>query len=64
MSSNGTWEPWTSLVTNYVYPDISTPDFLSIMVPIPDNVRIDYLIDTIVKQEKAVLLIGKLHHLL
>lgn len=60
MSSNGTWEPWTSLVTNYVYPDISTPDFLSIMVPIPDNVRIDYLIDTIVKQEKAVLLIGKL----
>lgn len=47
------------MVTNYVYPENSTPDYSSILVPIVDNVRIDYLIHTIAKQEKAVLLIGE-----
>lgn len=47
------------MVTNYVYPETSTPDFSSILVPIPDNVRINYLINTIVKQERAVLLVGE-----
>lgn len=46
-------------MTNYVYPEYSTPDYASILVPIPDSVRIDYLINTIAKQEKAVLLIGE-----
>lgn len=47
------------MVTNYVYPETTTPDYSSILVPILDNVRIDYLIHTIAKQEKAVLLIGE-----
>lgn len=47
------------MVTNYVYPETTTPDYSSILVPIVDNVRIDYLIHTIAKQEKAVLLIGE-----
>lgn len=47
------------MVTNYVYPETSTPDFSTILIPIPDNVRINYLVDTIAKQEKAVLLIGE-----
>lgn len=55
----GNWDPWTSLVTNYIYPEYATPDYASILVPIPDSVRIDFLINIIAKQEKAVLLIGE-----
>lgn len=47
------------MVSNFTYPENSTPDYNSILVPIIDNVRIDYLIHTIAKQEKAVLLIGE-----
>lgn len=47
------------MVTNYVYPENSTPDYSNILVPIVDNVRVGYLIHTIAKQEKAVLLIGE-----
>uniref|UniRef100_A0A1B0GJY1 Putative dyneins heavy chain n=1 Tax=Lutzomyia longipalpis TaxID=7200 RepID=A0A1B0GJY1_LUTLO len=59
VTSTGAWQNWSTLVTNYVYPEYSTPDYLSILVPIVDNVRIDYLISTIANQEKAVLLIGE-----
>lgn len=59
VSSTGKWELWNSMVTNYVYPELSTPDYSSILVPIPDNVRINYLINTIAKQDKAVLLVGE-----
>lgn len=55
----GTWQHWRTLVTNYQYPEYATPDYLSILVPIIDNVRIDYLISTIANQERAVLLIGE-----
>lgn len=55
----GLWQHWKTLVTAYVYPEYSTPDFLNILVPIVDNVRIDYLINTIASQERAVLLIGE-----
>lgn len=59
VSTAGVWQHWRTLVTNYVYPELSTPDFLSILVPIVDNVRIDYLIGTIARQERGVLLIGE-----
>lgn len=59
VNNTGEWELWSTRVTNYVYPEYSTPDYASILIPIPDNVRIDYLINTIAKQEKAVLLIGE-----
>ncbi|GJQ67798.1 hypothetical protein Trydic_g16579 [Trypoxylus dichotomus] len=59
VNKNGEWELWSSRVTNYIYPEFSTPDYASILVPIPDNVRIDFLINTIVKQQKAILLIGE-----
>lgn len=47
------------MITNYVYPEMSTPDYSQIMIPIVDNVRIDYLISCVGKQEVAVLLIGE-----
>ncbi|XP_045541937.1 dynein axonemal heavy chain 5 [Papilio machaon] len=55
----GKWELWDDLMTNYQYPDTATPDYSSILVPIVDNVRINYLIHCIAKQGKAVLLLGE-----
>ncbi|XP_033231151.1 dynein heavy chain 5, axonemal [Belonocnema kinseyi] len=59
VNDKGTWDTWNSLVTNYAYPDYATPDYSSILVPIPDNVRIQYLIDLIGRQDRAVLLTGE-----
>lgn len=59
VTTKGKWEHWDTIVTNYVYPEYSTPDYSSILIPIVDNVRIDYLIQLIAKQDKAVLLIGE-----
>lgn len=55
----GNWELWETMLDTYVYPENSTPDYSSILVPIVDNVRINYLINTVAKQERAVLLIGE-----
>ncbi|XP_068620684.1 dynein axonemal heavy chain 5 [Battus philenor] len=55
----GKWELWDDLMTNYQYPDTAAPDYSSILVPIVDNVRINYLINCIAKQGKAVLLLGE-----
>lgn len=59
VSTSGAWENWRTLVTNYVYPEYATPDYLNILIPIIDNVRIDYLTNTIANQERAVLIIGE-----
>ncbi|XP_064553878.1 dynein axonemal heavy chain 5 isoform X1 [Drosophila montana] len=59
VSPTGVWQSWKTLVTPYMYPELSTPDYLSILVPIVDNVRIDYLIGTIANQERAVMVIGE-----
>ncbi|XP_066590394.1 dynein axonemal heavy chain 5 [Prorops nasuta] len=59
VNEKGTWCTWRSIVTDYSYPEYSIPDYSSILVPIPDNVRIQYLIDLIGRQDRAVLLIGE-----
>ncbi|KAL1518053.1 hypothetical protein ABEB36_001736 [Hypothenemus hampei] len=59
VNAQGLWVLWSSLVTNYIYPETTTPEFSGILIPIVDNVRINFLIDTIAKQEKAVMLIGE-----
>lgn len=46
-------------VEDYIYPTDSVPEYASILVPNIDNVCISFLIDTIAKQNKAVLLIGE-----
>ena len=59
VDKKGEWEHWASHVEEYVYPKDSIPQYASILVPNVDNVRTDFLIHTIAKQGKGVLLIGE-----
>ncbi|XP_007895756.2 dynein axonemal heavy chain 5 [Callorhinchus milii] len=59
VSADGHWEHWSQRVPEYIYPPDSVPDYSSILVPNVDNVRTDFLMHTVMKQEKAVLLIGE-----
>ncbi|XP_070784429.1 dynein axonemal heavy chain 5 [Enoplosus armatus] len=59
VNEQGQWEHWSNKVPEYVYPKDHIPDYSSILVPNVDNVRMDFLMQTIMKQRKAVLLIGE-----
>lgn len=59
VGDSGEWQHWNNLVTNFIYPTDSVPEYSSILVSNVDNVRTDFLISIIAKQEKAVLLIGE-----
>ncbi|XP_060937369.1 dynein axonemal heavy chain 5 isoform X1 [Limanda limanda] len=59
VQSDGEWTHWSSKVEEYDYPSDMTPEYSSILVPNVDNVRTDFLIQTISMQGKAVLLIGE-----
>lgn len=59
VDDNGQWIHWSTRVENYVYPPDQVPEYASILVPNVDNVCTTFLIDTIAKQNKAVLLIGE-----
>ncbi|KAL8185632.1 UNVERIFIED_CONTAM: Dynein heavy chain 8, axonemal [Gekko kuhli] len=53
VSRMGDWEHWNKKVQEYVYPTDSVPEYSSILVPNVDNVRTQFLIDTIAKQHKG-----------
>uniref|UniRef100_A0A2C9JCN9 AAA+ ATPase domain-containing protein n=1 Tax=Biomphalaria glabrata TaxID=6526 RepID=A0A2C9JCN9_BIOGL len=59
VDTDGKWIYWGEKVTNYVYPTDHEPEYTSILVPNVDNVRTEYLVNLIAKQNKAVLLIGE-----
>lgn len=48
------WTHWNTVVTEYVYPKDHDPEYASILVPNVDNVRTDFLINTIAKQHKVI----------
>lgn len=59
VSANGEWCHWNNHVKEYDYPTDHVPDYNSILVPNVDNTRTSFLLETIAKQRKAVLLIGE-----
>uniref|UniRef100_A0A8C4E9U5 AAA+ ATPase domain-containing protein n=1 Tax=Dicentrarchus labrax TaxID=13489 RepID=A0A8C4E9U5_DICLA len=59
VNPNGEWCHWNYHVGEYVYPTDHVPDYASILVPNVDNTRTSFLLETIAKQRKAVLLIGE-----
>ncbi|VDN16293.1 unnamed protein product [Dibothriocephalus latus] len=59
VNTSGNWVHWSSVLDPYNYPKDSDPEFSSILVPNVDNIRTDYLIKLVGKQEKAVLLTGE-----
>jgi dynein heavy chain len=59
VGDDGTWQHWNSKVEKYEYPTDDVPVYTGILVPNTDNVRTDFLIDIVAKQNKGVLLIGE-----
>ncbi|KAK0132521.1 Dynein heavy chain 8, axonemal [Merluccius polli] len=59
VNSHGEWDHWDNYVVEYLYPTDHVPDYASILVPNVDNTRTSFLLETIAKQRKAVLLIGE-----
>uniref|UniRef100_A0A452F4Q5 Dynein axonemal heavy chain 8 n=1 Tax=Capra hircus TaxID=9925 RepID=A0A452F4Q5_CAPHI len=53
----GDWEHWNKKLQPYYYPTDSIPEYSSILVPNVDNVRTNFLIDTIAKQHKVSLIV-------
>ncbi|KAI0987912.1 hypothetical protein GJ496_006330 [Pomphorhynchus laevis] len=61
LSKEGVWEHWSRLVNDWKYPmeSESLVEYSKILVPNVDNVRTMYLVDSIAKQKKPVLLVGE-----
>ncbi|KAI9150964.1 hypothetical protein H9P43_009579 [Blastocladiella emersonii ATCC 22665] len=59
VNDQGHWQHWRDRVTEWNYPQDHTPEFSSIIIPTVDNVRTEFLVDTIARQGKSVLLIGE-----
>ncbi|KAK1795394.1 hypothetical protein P4O66_010566 [Electrophorus voltai] len=59
ISESGEWDLWSKKVPEYHYPKDTVPDYASILVPNVDNTRTEFLLQTIMKQGKPVLLTGE-----
>jgi len=60
VDESGNWKHWNTRVETYEYPlEGPAPFYADILIPNVDNIRTNFLIDTISKQEKGVLLIGE-----
>ncbi|XP_076826623.1 dynein axonemal heavy chain 5 [Brachyhypopomus gauderio] len=59
ISETGEWDLWSKKVPEYHYPKDTVPDYASVLVPNVDNTRTEFLLQTIMKQGKPVLLTGE-----
>ncbi|KAJ7333061.1 Dynein heavy chain 8, axonemal [Desmophyllum pertusum] len=53
VDNSGNWEHWLNRLQEYIYPSDYKPEYSSILVPNVDNVRTNFLIETIAKQNKV-----------
>ncbi|XP_043790719.1 dynein axonemal heavy chain 8 [Apis laboriosa] len=59
VSEDGQWIHWSEKVPQFIYPPDQIIKYYTILVPNIDNTRTMFLVETIAKQGKAVLLIGE-----
>ncbi|KAJ1345302.1 hypothetical protein BSLG_000815 [Batrachochytrium salamandrivorans] len=59
VNDNGQWQHWHDRVVDWIYPQDFTPEFSSIIIPMVDNIRTEFMMETVTKQGRAVLLIGE-----
>jgi dynein heavy chain len=55
----GNWQHWKEMVPTWIYPADTTPEYSSIIIPMVDNIRTQFLMETVGRQGRAVLLIGE-----
>lgn len=59
VTEGGQWAHWKTRTPEWIYPQNTSPEFSSIIIPTVDNTRMEFLIDVLSKQGKSVLLIGE-----
>ncbi|KAJ1514426.1 Dynein heavy chain 8, axonemal [Coelomomyces lativittatus] len=59
VNEQGQWQHWRDRVPVWSYPQDVSPEFSSIIIPTVDNVRTEFIVETIAKQGRSVLLIGE-----
>ncbi|KAI9141404.1 dynein heavy chain and region D6 of dynein motor-domain-containing protein [Paraphysoderma sedebokerense] len=59
VNDSGEWCHWRERVPDWKYPQDRSPEFSSIIIPTVDNVRTEFLVDSIARQGRSVLLIGE-----
>ncbi|XP_035225006.1 dynein heavy chain 5, axonemal-like [Stegodyphus dumicola] len=59
IDNQGNWRHWKVLVPDYQFDPSNGVEYISVLVPNIDNVRTDFLINTVAKQGDPVLLLGE-----
>lgn len=60
----GEWVHWSEKVPDYFYPTDSIPEYSSILIPNVDNIRSNFLIQTIAKQKKVPLTLNYISNII
>ena len=59
VDESGQWAHWKNRVPDWIYPQDHVPEYSSIIIPMVDNVRTEFLMETCTRMMRSVLLIGE-----